>query len=410
MNALPSLKQQHIAHFCGTIERNKDGVTRVLSKIHDYNAEQDIASLFVTAVGDKHNQMPHITVRGLHIPHYDGYKLSITPAHSIRRELRHEHFEPSLIHLHSPCTLSRAGQKIAGWLGVPCVATYHTHFPSYLKYHRAIRLEPQFRAFLRRFYNRCDATIVPSKALYKELQADGVRNLAFLPHGVDAQAFHPKFRSQVWRDAILGEKSHKKIVLYVGRFVWEKNLKLLAHIIHDLYAERDDFQMVMVGTGPAEEELRAMMPQATFLGFQEGPALSEAYASSDIFLFPSDTETFGNVTLEALASGLACVVADAGGSSDLVRHESTGFAVHPQRHNDWKAALVALLDDAPKRTAIATAAFEQAQHYRWENIFAQMHRLYAEIQAEYHERTRPQHIVAIFPPPGTIRRVPSQSA
>lgn len=410
MSALPSSKQQHIAHFCGTIERNKDGVTRVLSKIHDYSAEQDIASLFVTAVAGKHNHMPHITVCGLHIPHYDGYKLSIAPAHSICRELRQEHFEPSIIHLHSPCTLGRAGQKIAGWLGVPCVATYHTHFPSYLKYHGAIHLEPQFRAFLRRFYNRCHATIVPSKVLYNELQADGVRNLAFLPHGVDAQVFHPKFRSQVWRDAILGEKSQKKIVLYVGRFVWEKNLKLLAHIVQDLYAERDDFQMVMVGTGPAEEELRAMMPQATFLGLQEGLALSEAYASSNIFLFPSDTETFGNVTLEALASGLACVVADAGGSSDLVRHESTGFVVHPQRHNDWKAALILLLDDAPKRKAIAHAAFEQAQHYRWENILAQMHTLYAGVQADYQDRTRTPHLVAIFPPVGTIRHVSSQSA
>lgn len=388
---------QEIAHFCGTIERNKDGVTRVLSKIHDYNVQQDIASLFVTAFAGENNKMPHITVSGIRIPQYDGYKLSITSARSIRRELRHERFQPSLVHLHSPCTLGRAGQKVSTWLSVPCVATYHTHFPSYLKYHRVSHLESPLRAYLRRFYNRCYTTLVPSQSLCRELQRDGIENTYYLPHGVDDSSFHRDFRSLAWRDAILGANSDKKIILYVGRLVWEKRLKFFAELASDISDERSDTQVVIVGTGPAEDELRVMMPNAIFLGLKSGRDLSEIYASSDIFLFPSDTETFGNVTLEALASGLPCVVADASGSSDLVCHEATGFVVRSQKKNDWKAALVTLLDDTPKRKALANAAFEQAQYYRWENILTQMHTLYATIQEEHQRRSQNRHLVVLSP-------------
>ncbi len=134
-----------------------------------------------------------------------------------------------------------------------------------------------------------------------------------------------------------------------------------------------------------------MIPNAKFLGFKAGHDLSEAYASSDVFVFPSDTETFGNVTLEALASGLPCVVADAGGSADLVQHgthaDATGFKLHPHNVEDWKQALRALLDDSTKLETMAKAAFEQAQNYSWEAILTEMHTLYANVQREYTERT-----------------------
>jgi phosphatidylinositol alpha 1,6-mannosyltransferase len=410
MNTIQPPFQQKIAYFCGTIESNKDGVSRVLTEIYRYNQKKKIPSLFVTPVGGKQDGMPYIKVCGIPVPRYEGYKLSIAPAHVIHRNIRQEQFQPSLIHLNSPCTIGRAGQKISAWLDVPCVATYHTHFPSYLKYHGFSHLEQPLRTFLRRFYNRCDTTIVPSKVLYKELQRDGIANLQYLPHGVDTQSFHRDFRSEAWREKILGADSDKKIVLYVGRLVWEKNLKLFAELVSDMSAERTDAQVVIVGTGPAEEELRAMMPSAIFLGLKVGRDLSEIYASSDIFLFPSDTETFGIVTLEALASGLPCVVADAGGSADLVSHNHTGFVVHPQKKNDWKTALYTLLDDTSKRQTMSNTAFEQAQYYQWENILRQMHTLYVDVQQDRQERAHTPHLVALYPTQTVIRHVPVQSA
>jgi phosphatidylinositol alpha 1,6-mannosyltransferase len=214
---------------------------------------------------------------------------------------------------------------------------------------------------------------------------------------VDTTVFHRRFRSQAWRDAILGEESHKKILLYVGRLVWEKNLKLLARVINDLYAERDDMVMVFVGTGPAEEELRAMMPKAIFLGFKAGHELSEVYASSDIFVFPSDTETFGNVTLEAMASGLPSVVANAGGSADLVHQHKTGFKLHPQNVEEWKSTIYSLLNDRAKQETVANAAFEQAQKYRWESILTEMHTFYANIQREYRQQTNRYQLPMLLP-------------
>jgi phosphatidylinositol alpha 1,6-mannosyltransferase len=173
MNSPYSSLRHEIAYFCGTIELNKDGVTKVLSEINHYNHERTIPSLFVTPVADEQTIMRYIKVPGIPVPIYSGYKLSIASSCSIQSSLRSNHFHPSIIHLHSPCTLGRAGQKIAARLGIPCVATYHTHFPSYLQYHGFPKLEQPLRSFLSRFYNRCDATIVPSKSLYQELKAMG---------------------------------------------------------------------------------------------------------------------------------------------------------------------------------------------------------------------------------------------
>jgi glycosyltransferase involved in cell wall biosynthesis len=364
------------------LERNKDGVTRVLDTIANFNATHGIPSLFVAAVGDKHYTDRAIEVAALPLPKYDGYKLSITSPLAIELQLRRRHFTPSVVHLHSPCTLGLAGQVLARKFGVPVVATYHTHFPSYLKYHGAASLEPTVRAYLRYFYNRCDAVIAPSKALAEELRADGIENVIHLPHGVDTQAFHPTFRSYQWRKRLLGDAAPtKKILLYVGRLVWEKNLQMLVEAVQPLLRERNDVALAIVGTGPAEDELRALLPEAHFLGFQSGRALSEAYASSDVFVFPSDTETFGNVTLEALASGLPCVVACAGGSADLVQSGVNGFALAPADGAAWVDALTRLMDDDTLLQTMHFQAYCTAQQYSWDAVLTQLQEIYTRLTA-----------------------------
>jgi phosphatidylinositol alpha 1,6-mannosyltransferase len=394
-----------VVYFCGTIERNKDGVTRTLEALQRYNSVQSIDSLFVTAVADaqafaapaaaspwsadsgetagcwskkKLGRTSAVAVRGIPLPRYAGYKLSVEMPHSIERALRKHEFAPSLVHLHTPCTLGLAGLSLARRRGVPVLATYHTHFSSYVKHHGWNSLEQPVRAYLRQFYNRCDAVIVPSQELLRELEDDGIRNGLYVPHGVDTNVFHPLFRSHAWRERVLG-KSHarKKIILTVGRLVWEKNLRTFVHAVKPLIEHPDsEYAVVVVGTGPAEKEIRAMLPEAHFLGFQTGVDLACAFASSDVFVFPSDTETFGNVTLEAMASGLACVVADAGGSRDLVSDYQTGFLCHPQRPDEFRAAIVALMEDDVLRQRMSQQAFLKAQRYSWSEVFQQMHAIY----------------------------------
>ncbi len=190
---------------------------------------------------------------------------------------------------------------------------------------------------------------------------------------------------------MLGDNTaHGKVVLYVGRLVWEKNLRVFVEAVTPLLESRDDVAVAIVGTGPIESELRRLLPKAHFLGFQTGAALSESYASSDVFFFPSDTETFGNVTIEALASGLPCVVANAGGSADLVQHGINGFAL-PMAHDNNDAAAISrarhaletLLDDTAQRQRMAHAALLTAKHYRWDAIVSRLYGIYERVLAEH---------------------------
>ncbi len=377
-----------VTHFCGTLEPHKDGVTRVLGEIHRFALRYGAPTQFVTAVGDAALGKRCIEVPGIDVPAYDGYKLSIALPRAIGKHILHNDCVPSLLHAHSPCTLGLAAQRLARLWNIPLVATYHTHFPSYLKHHGFEVLEPTLRRYQQYFYNSCHTVLVPSKTLYAELAADGIERLEYLPHGVDSEQFHPRFRSEAWRQAVLGETmQHGKIVLYVGRLVWEKNLRVFVEAVKPLLENRDDVAVAIVGTGPIESELRRLLPKARFLGFQTGTALSESYASSDVFFFPSDTETFGNVTLEALSSGLPCVVANAGGSADLVQHGINGYVL-PMLHDEHSIrciqnVLSTLLDDAAQRQQMAHAALLSAKHYQWDAIISRLYGIYERVLEEH---------------------------
>ena len=369
-----------IAHFCASIESGKDGVARVLEEITRFTGSKNISSLFVTAVRAGRTDVCSIEVVSLPVPKYDGYRLSISTAGYIQRRMAELDCVPDIIHLHSPCTLGLAGISLARRFGIPVVATYHTHFPTYLQHHGFRFLDPLARAYLRYFYNRCDMVFVPSETLCEELRENGIRNVQFLPHGIDVSAFHKSFASPARRRAVLGDDEHTKtILLYVGRLVWEKNIRFMAEAVRPLLQTRKNVSLVVVGTGPAEAEVRAMLPEAHFLGFRAGCELSELYASSDVFVFPSDTETFGNVTLEALASGLPCVVADAGGSADLVQNGENGFKVSPRDVSAFRSAVAWLLDDAEARHRMAEKAFHSAQKSSWDGVLERMVMLYAHL-------------------------------
>lgn len=373
----------NVVHFCASIERGKDGVARVLEEINRFTTERHISSFYVTAVSAGRTDVRSIEVPSVGIPKYDGYRLSYSTAANITHRLNEENFAPDIVHLHSPCTLGLAGIAFARARGIPVVATYHTHFPLYLKYHGFSWLAPSARAYLRYFYNRCDAVLVPSKGLCRELHENGIRNIRYVPHGVDISQFHRRFASRERRVGLLGAKENATtILLFVGRLVWEKNLRLMVDALRPLLKSRSDIALVIAGTGPAEEELRTMLPEAHFLGFRTGRELSEIYASSDIFVFPSDTETFGNVTLEALASGLPCVVADAGGSSDLVQNGKNGFKTHPQNLDDFRNAVLELLDDQSLRHRMAEEAFLSAQQSSWDAVLERMRLQYGRVLRE----------------------------
>ena len=376
-----------IAYFSECMTPGQDGVVRVLQQAAAYHRARGHPVCWVTAVADPDLTEPQLVTRSLPVPGYAPYRISVAAYDDLLAQVAA--FRPDVLHIHAPFWLGWAAARMARQLGIPCVATYHTDFSSYVRYHRAGLLAPLLRWHNRLVYNACTLTLTPSRGTQAGLVAAGIRRTRVLPHGVDTEAFHPRFRSLAWRESF---GTGKCILLCVGRLVWEKNLQLLVDVLPDLLARRPDVAFVFVGTGPAEPALRRRLPRAHFLGYQTGAALATAYASSDALVFPSATETFGNVTLEAMASGLACLVADAGGSADLVEHGVTGLKFAPRRAASLADHLHQLVTDAPQRRALARRGWAFAQQADWRTILDRQQQIYEEVVAEgalADERTRP---------------------
>ncbi|MCX6148295.1 MAG: glycosyltransferase family 1 protein [Candidatus Kapabacteria bacterium] len=355
-----------VAYLAESIEKDKDGVTRVLYKLNELNSSKGIETLFVTAVPVEQEDFNCYQTKSIPIPGYDGYRFSVSKVKYLTKVV--EEFNADLIHIHVPFSLGRAGSMIARNLGIPCISTYHTHFVTYLKYHNAQILEQVLNAHIKAIYNGCDLNLIPSENVKKDLEKIGVENMKVLPHGVDSKVFSHKFYTPELKDQYDG----KTIFLYVGRLVWEKNLKQMAKVFNALYSERNDFELLIVGTGPAEEGLKQLIPQAKFLGFKKGIELSKIYASADIFVFPSDTETFGNVTIEAMSSGLPCLVANGGGSGDIVRQNIDGFKFKADSFKEFYDYSNHLLDFPEIRKDFRENAIIRSENFSWDSVHSTM--------------------------------------
>lgn len=366
-----------IAYFSECMLPGQDGVSRVLHHIAAYQRTQGHSVCWITAVADPDLPEKQLLTHSVPVPGYAPYRMSIGCSQHLLAQLTA--FQPDVLHMHAPFWLGWKTGRLAQRLGIPCVATYHTDFSSYVRYHQVGTLAPLLRWHNRLVYNACTVTLVPSRTMQASLTEAGIQRTRVLPHGVDTLAFHPRFHSLSWR---LPFGAGKCVLLYVGRLVWEKNLALLAQVLPDLLARQPNVVFVFVGTGPAQTILQKLLPQAHFLGYLAGEALSTAYASSDALVFPSATETFGNVTLEAMASGLACLVADAGGSADLIEHRVTGLKFAPTSAVSLADNLRELVNNGPQRHLMAQQGLAFAQTQKWDYILAHQQAIYEELIAK----------------------------
>lgn len=293
--------------------------------------------------------------------------------HKLTEQLRQEifDFQPDLIHIAVPDVTGHSALKLAEQMNVPAVSSFHTRFDKYLQYYKFGFLEPWFRAKLRAFHARCEHVYVPSTSMIDKLAGQGIAgNMRLWTRGVDHDRFSPAKRSLEWRRAH-GIADDELLIAYAGRLVAEKNMALLARVFSELISRGIAHRSILLGDGPEAGWMRKALPETVFAGFLHGDELATAYASSDVFFFPSASETFGNVTLEAMASGLPSVTADATGSSSLVRDGETGFLV-PVDHESWMAdRLVQLLEDKVMRKKFGARAREIAvSEHEWDDIFA----------------------------------------
>lgn len=373
-------RSPRIAYFAGTMRPGHDGVTRVLYQLIKHLKRKEIDNVFFSPIVSPVQELTAMhRVPSVAFPLYKDYRLAVPGQRYFEERLRE--FRPDLLHINSPCSLGYAAVRYAHKAHIPVVATYHTHFVSYAKYYNARAFENLSWTYFRRIYNGCQRVYVPSEPVLQELKAHGVKNLEFIPHGIDTEVFDTRYRSKDWRTH-LGIDG-KTIVLFVGRLVWEKDLRTLAEAHRILVQQRNDLAFVLVGDGPIRSELEASMPGAVFLGYQSGRDLSTAYASSDLFVFPSTTETFGNVIIEAMASGLPPIGADKGGPAGLIQHERTGLLTTPRDPVDLASKIGLLANDSSRREEIARQAWTFAQDQSWDRIFDRLLESYDRVIDEF---------------------------
>ena len=273
-----------IAYFNASMNEQQDGVSRCVYRMIAGAIERGHEVIAVSsACPEGAGPVRMVGVPSVVLPLQKGYRLAVPGYCHFTQPVRD--FAPDLIHSNSPCTLGFAAIGYARRFGVPIVSTYHTHFPSYARYYNMRRFEDVAWSIMRAHYNGMDRTFVPTAPILDELAAHGIRRLQYMPNGYDSALFNPAASSTEWRRRFGGGDT--PILLFLSRLVWEKDLRVLAEAYRALREQGCDFEMVVVGDGPARGEFAQLMPGAHFLGHLSGRALSEAYASSDIFVFPS---------------------------------------------------------------------------------------------------------------------------
>ena len=366
-----------IALFTGNYNHVEDGVSRTLGRLVGHLLDRGHEVVVLGPTVDRPLDQPgrFVAVPSVAAPGRPEYRVSTGFPSPVRREV--ERFAPHVVHIATPDVLGHKALAWARGLGIPVVSTYHTHFASYLDYYRLGLAEGALWAVLRRFYNRCREVYVPTPAMQDALLAHGVTStLRLWPRGIELDRFTPDARSQDWRRA-MGFDDDDVVVSFVSRLVKEKGLDVFVHVVRQLRAEGRPVRALVVGEGPERAALRAELPGGVFTGHLSGAALATAYASSDVFLFPSETETFGNVTLEAMASGLAVVAADAAGTASLVDDERTGLLCPPREPGAFTAAVRRAVDSPDLRSRLGAAARHDARAYGWPEILNRMEQFYA---------------------------------
>lgn len=363
----------------------RDGVALTLNHLVEYLERHGVEVLVFAPMGKAPAFGHHgtvVSVPSVPLPRRPEYRLAFgLPRRTVER-LRA--FRPDLIHVAlAPDPLGYSAWRVAKRLNIPLVASYHTRYETYLKHYWYVAgLESALKGYLRRFYGACREVYVPSQSMADALLADGLKdNFRLWPRGVDPQQFNPGKRSAAWRERY-GIGGDELVIVQVSRLVREKRLDTLVATIRQLEKRRIAHRCVIVGDGPEREALSAELPQAVFTGFLEGESLAAAYASSDIFVFPSDTESFGNVTLEAMASGVACVCADATGSRSLVIHGGTGFLAPPGDAVKFADYIEALAGDPGLLRRMGEAALERSREFSWDVTMARLHGYYQSLLAD----------------------------
>ncbi len=366
-----------IAFFTDTFYPQINGVSNTLQALSRYLTQRGIEHLFFipeskTEAGDA-GDYPVAAFPSVPFALYPQVRLALTTPGAIRRRL--QAFRPDVVHIVTEFSMGLAGLRAARQLGLPLAMSYHTNFDQYLSHYNLELLEEPLWQYLRWFHSFAQVNLCPSQNTLQKLTFRKINHLAVWSRGIDRSRFSPAFASLPLRQSLGAE--NRLLYLYVGRISAEKGIDVYAQSIR-LFNEKHagKARFVFTGDGPYLETLRAMALQHTVCtGALHGRALGEMYASCDVFVFPSDNETFGNVMLEAMASGAPGICADAGGLKDFTAHGENAYVCRPRDAAALADAMEAMMDER-LRGRIRAGALQTANERGWDRIFDDLLRRY----------------------------------
>jgi glycosyltransferase involved in cell wall biosynthesis len=366
-----------VALFSGNYNYVRDGANQALNRLAAYLLRQGV-QLRVYSPTVEHPAFPPtgdlVSVPSLAIPGRSEYRLPLALPPRVRRDL--EQFAPNVVHVSSPDIVGHRAVTWARKRKVPVVASVHTRFDTYLAYYHLQVLEPLARDIMRRFYHRCEVVMAPAESTAAILRAQRMnRDIWIWARGIDREQFNPERRDMAWRRS-LGIADDEMVIAFLGRVVMEKGLDVFSDAIHAFEPLGLKHRVLVIGEGPARPWFEQQLPNAIFLGQITGTELSRALASADVFLNPSITEAFGNVTLESMACALPVIAAEATGATNLVRSGVTGTLVDGTEPDEFAAALADYARDPDLRRRHGEAGLTIAKTMDWDSINSAVIRAY----------------------------------
>lgn len=376
-----------MALFTGNYNYIKDGVALTLNRLVAFLESRGVPVLVFAPVAETpafESAGELVPVPSFAIPTRKEYRIATGLPEAQRKRLAA--FRPTLFHIAVPDILGYQALKLAEKWKVPVVASYHTRYDTYLRFYGLGFLETLGQRYMRNFYNRVRRVYPPSQSMAEIIRQEGQsQQVEVWARGVDSELFSPARRDMSWRRS-LGIADDEVAISFAGRLVKEKNVAIYMRVMNALTARGLKVKPLVIGDGPEMAAMTSGLKNGVFAGFLHGEDLARAYASSDIFFFPSESETFGNVTLEAMASGLPAVNAIASGSNSLVAEGETGHLVSARDEQGLARKLEVLVKDEGQRRRMGEAARQRALGFSWDHILSGLLESYRTVLREAHDR------------------------
>lgn len=369
------MKKIKIAFFAEILIEDFDGASRTMFQLIRRIPSDEFEFLFFCGKGPAQiNGFKCVVIPSVTLPFNKNYTMALPylAETSLNDELKA--FGPDVIHIATPSPLGHFALDYAKDQNISVLTIYHTHFIAYLDYYLSkvpflIGLaKNKVAASQNSFYNRCEVIYVPSKTMASELTQQGIEpeRIKLWKRGIDTSLFSPTKKDSGFAQSITG--NNLPTILFASRLVWEKNLETLIRIYNHCQVNNLQYNFIVAGDGTAKEACQRRMKNAFFTGSLPHDQLANLYASSDIFVFTSISETYGNVVLEAMASGLPCVIADGGGSADLVSQGENGFKCDPESETDYVQKILILLDNPALKEHMSQMGRNYSLGLDWNNL------------------------------------------